>query len=246
MKSDDKVSEAEQKTANFFKACKNIEKRNEIGLSELKRMLQLDIVFPLISDTAFDDSEYNWEKHYVYSDVKLYGVQPFFSNYITYDEETNYTTRILTVSPENDLYKYREILTSESRLDKIKFENLIRDRMKNVTQLLNPNIQTYTMNKDIDDVIEFGKKLGNASLLASTVYNGTKDYVRVDLYQMDYKFKKVKWFELFSELYQMAHVKLRKDDPILVTNHYYFTELGEILSSTSKRCLNGQTRNRRE
>ncbi|RWS04497.1 hypothetical protein B4U79_12204, partial [Dinothrombium tinctorium] len=226
-------SDALKKAINVYSGCTDIDKRNDIGLHELKRLLQNVIGFPIMIKD-WNSNSYNWEKKFVYTDLKLGSIQPFFRYRVDHDKETNYSTYSIHIY-NTDHSVGKELLDQNRRTPRKERE--YQDRIREQLKILDIDVSDSQITRDIDDLIMLKIRLANASLIKSR-NNDASDAKKMSFYQMESKFlNQINWFKILSTIFKEANVNLTRDEKVYVEDPYYLTELGNILKNTSVRTL---------
>ncbi|RWS22837.1 membrane metallo-endopeptidase-like 1-like protein [Leptotrombidium deliense] len=181
----------------------------------------------------WDATHYEWQKSYAHCYTRLNSLQFFFETYITFDVETNYTSRIIEVIPLFDPFNSRLFDKNLTRSEKLKAENEYRDKMKQMLNFLDRSSNSQ-ISGDFDELIIFENKLWNAM---NSKTNKTDLTRRVTIYQMENNFPYMNWLQIFRQMFEKTDIVITEDEPILVYDIYYFNALSIILSETSKRTI---------
>ncbi|RWS04411.1 hypothetical protein B4U79_01126, partial [Dinothrombium tinctorium] len=105
-----------------------------------------------------------------------------------------------------------------------------REEIKKKLAILKIDLSDKELEEYIDELIDFDRQL----------FQDSKSYINTEnmsLLQMEYAFKGIDWFQIFSQIFNSVGFKITTVEQILIKNYQYFRNLGDRLKSQNSRTL---------
>ncbi|XP_044734113.1 neprilysin-1-like [Chrysoperla carnea] len=222
----EKDNSATIKAKMFYKSCMDIPQIRKLGDEPLRQVLSSLGGWPVITKN-WTIPDFSWE-------TLLGRLRREYNEGILIEEwvgpdDKNSSVNIIQLDqmqlalPSRDYY-----LKTSSEGDMEAYHKY----MTQVAILLGAN--ATLAKEDLRDVVEFERRLANASLPEADRHDTSAIYKKLSVAQLQKAVPQLKWLDYFNAL---MDTEITNDEPVVAYAMTYFTEMGRILGETDRRVI---------
>ncbi|CAH2003353.1 unnamed protein product [Acanthoscelides obtectus] len=219
-------NDATRKAKLFYNSCTNLSDIRKVGDKPIRQIIAQLGGWPVLNS--------NWTAP-SFSVETLLGIirSNYNEGYVIEQwvgpDDKNSSNNILQIDqsvlalPSRDYY-----LKTSSRGDLDAYHRY----MTNIAILLGANSTTAA--KELSEIIEFEKRLANASLPEQDRHDTSLIYNKMTLKELSRLVPQIRWLEYFRTMFDIA---ITENENIVTYGLPYFVELGKILATTKRRTI---------
>ncbi|RWS27581.1 hypothetical protein B4U80_01149 [Leptotrombidium deliense] len=220
-------SQSLNKALNYYKACTNMGKRNEIKYDTILQVLKEFKGWPLLNKDWNEQNSYVWEEEIARFNSQFDEYYILFKFFVHVDIFNKSQSIMYIDQPIFGMN--RTFLTNTSHFkDKVDAYKLF---IKNCAKFLGSN---QTLDNEIDELITFESELANAITNADELKNINP--VRISISELQEN-QTINWLSLLQKTFEQVNIDINSNEYVFIRDLNYLRLLSSIVERTEKRTI---------
>ncbi|XP_072019295.1 neprilysin-1-like [Amphiura filiformis] len=224
-------SDAVVKAKNFYFACMDEERINNIHLKPIQLLIQRLGGWPVLNDGEYDED--TWVLEEILAKIRIETNSNFLFFHAVNVDAKNSDAHIITID--------QPLLGMSSRdyfLQDITDKNLnaYYSYMVDITSEFNDR-SAEDIEKEIADVLDFERQVANITVPEMLRMNTTLLYNRMSISHLQTTVTQFDWLRYFNLIMKSIDNPIGEEEEILSFSPVYVTAMGDLLAKTPKRIL---------